>query len=336
MPSLQTVHRRSGQVTLVLGLLSIAVAATMGMRTAEAPVEARLVRRPPVIPWAVIDEADILSGAIIPASTNVVFHLPLEGFDTIDREVLLGQKGEHVRYWGYCFPQNTDPDILATTRSQRKGKLFLSEQERRMRAEEAQANRERFSLNNLPTKEDVRALQYRPFTEIRHQMDVFDTGHLCYIMTAAPLAIALDTDGDRLNNKVEREIGTDETLPDTDADGIYDSVEYLTGTDPLLRDSDQDGLIDGIEDANWNGRVNRGETDPRTRDSDRDGLCDGLCRVRLANKQEVYIGEDTNLNGQVDEGETDPRKVDTDGDGVFDEQELLLCLLKGGTDCSGV
>ena len=272
-----------------------------------------------------------MCGATIPANTNAVFHLPLN-FTSIDREILLGQKGKKVRYWGYCFPENYDPKLV-TTRTGFPGQMFLSEKEQYERAKQEKENAPKFSLTNLPTKQQVENLQARHQGSVRNQINVFKPGMLCYIQTESPLSLGLDSDADGLNNKLESEIGTDQSNPDTDGDGIGDGKEYLFGTSPTLRDSDGDGIIDGIEDKNWNGVMDPGETDPRNKDSDRDGLCDGMCRIRLSNGQQIYAGEDKNLNGTVDSGETDPLKWDSKGDKYNDFQRFIQCILNRNADC---
>lgn len=289
-----------------------------------------IARQTKTIPWKIIEDADVLSGATIPASTNVVFHLP-ENFTRIHRETLLGHKGKKVRYWGYCFPQNYDPEVVSNRRGL-PGQVFLSEVERTAQAKTAQKNSPSFTLKRLPTKEELER-PTRIIGDIRHQIDFFTPGMLCYIQTESALTIGLDPDGDKVNDALESELGTDPQRPDTDADGIWDGVEHLSGTNPFLRDSDSDGLIDGIEDKDWDGRIDRGETDPRTFDSDRDGLCDGWCRLRLKGRNEAFLGEDHNLNGELDDGETSPLQTDTDGDGVGDEQEFLNCISAGGSNC---
>lgn len=281
--------------------------------------------------WVVIEDRQVMSGATVPPDVHVVFHVPL-GITKINREVLLGLRGKDVRYWGYCYPENDSPELVGS-RSGLKGLLFLSEKEREIRAQHARNASPKFSLSNLPTKDDVLRAAARPAQTIRHQIDFFKGGQLCYIMTDEPLAIGLDDDGDRLNNRLEKDLGTDPLVDDTDADGILDGIEYRYGLDPTLRDTDGDGILDGIEDANWNGLIDAGETNPRMLDTDRDGLCDGLCRKRLSNGQILYIGEDKNLNGVVDEGETDPLLPDTDGDGIHDFQEYLVCLTQGKRAC---
>ncbi|MEE2785902.1 MAG: hypothetical protein VX589_01085 [Myxococcota bacterium] len=114
----------------------------------------------------------------------------------------------------------------------------------------------------------------------------------------------LDNEEDINANGVVDEGETDPKNPDSDGDGLNDSLERDTGTDPTRVDTDNDGLDDGFEDDNQNGEVDEGETDPRRPDTDGDGLTDG--------------GEDTNGNGVVDADESDPTNVDSDGDGQND------------------
>lgn len=317
-------------VVIAGGIMSVAVLVP-ALVPAGAPTEALLARQKKAEQWVVIESQQILSGATIPANVNVVFHVPLE-VDKINREILLGLQGKKVRYWGYCYPENNDPATV-DKRTGLKGLLFLSEKERDVRAEQARETAPKFSLSNLPTKDDVLRAAARPQTVIKHQIDFFKGGQLCYIMTERELPIGVDDDGDRLNNRLEDDLNTDELIEDTDGDGILDGIEYRYDTDPTLRDTDLDGIIDGIEDANWNGIIDEGETDPRAIDTDRDGLCDGQCRKKLSNGQVLYLGEDRNLNGTVDNGETSPILPDTDGDGTHDFQEYLACLTQGKRAC---
>lgn len=332
MPSLNlyAAHRFLGWTTATLTVLCMTMAGVSYLH-ASGNLEGWLVRRPVVYPWKSLSMEDVASGATIPANTNVVFHLPATGFDRIVRETLFGLKGTRVRYWGYCFPANYDPGRVEN-RTGFQGIIFLSEQERVVRAEQERMREERFSIDNLPTAEDIERMKQREALPIRHQLEVFEPAMMCYIMSEESLAIGLDPDGDRLNDRMESELLTNPALRDTDGDGISDGVEHLSGTIPTMRDTDGDGLIDGIEDTDWDGFVDPDETDPRNRDSDRDMLCDGMCRVQLKN-QAIFMGEDKNLNGVVDEGETDPTKWDSNGDGRSDEIEYLLCLAEGKAEC---
>ena len=327
---LHQLNRTLRSLTISLGLTTLVVTA-FALQGESPLMQAWVVHKTTTIPWVVIEAAEVGTGVTIPANSHVAFHLP-DTFTKINREVLLGLSGERTRYWGYCFPANYDP-ARVDKREGFPGLLFLSEKEQAIRRAAAERERAVFPLLELPTKEEADRLQYRKIEKIRHQVEVFYPGSMCYIMTEAPLALGLDPDADRLNSKLEQELTTNATLADTDGDGISDGIEYTSTTSPTLRDSDSDGLIDGIEDANWNGRIDAGESDPRMWDTDRDGLCDGMCRVRLQNRQYVYTGEDKNLNGILDTGETSPVKVDTDGDEYSDQVEYLQCLANGKNGC---
>ena len=315
---------------------AIAVAIISGVALAvpmlvpsDSPTDAWIVRPKVHNVWVMLDQADVMSGATVPPDVHVVFHVP-ETVIRINREVLLGLKGKKTRYWGYCYPENSDPEVVAR-RTGLRGLMFMSEKERAVRAETSITPE--FSLQNLPTTKETLLGATPPETAIRHQVEFFKGGQLCYLMTEAPLAIGIDSDNDRLNDRLEKDRNTDPLVEDTDADGIMDGIEVRFGLNPIRRDTDNDGLIDGIEDKNWNGLIEKGETDPRSVDFDRDGLCDGQCPKSLANGQLLHVGEDRNLNGDVDSDETDPRNADTDGDGSNDLQEYLVCLTAGRLAC---
>lgn len=310
-------------------LLTLSIA---GVAIFMKPPLAYLVRKPVAgHTWLVINQTEVGSGAMIPADTHVVFHLP-PTFSHITRETLLGQRGDATRYWGYCFPENAPVDVVKN-RAGFPGLIFLSEKERAIRKEVQMRQNARFSpAGQLPDSGEIDVLNNNTKPSIRHQLEIFKPNTMCYIMTDHPLSMGLDADNDKLNNELEREVGTNPTTPDSDGDGVGDGVEYLHNLNPLIRDSDTDGIIDGIEDANWNGRIDFGETDPRTWDTDRDGLCDGMCRVRLQ-RRDLYIGEDKNLNGTVDSGESDPRLYSTTKNGVSDEVPYLRCIADNKPEC---
>ncbi len=313
-------------------LTGIVLAATWQISGGELSLEGYLLRKATTsYPWKVFSQEEVGSGAIIPGNTHVVFHLP-ETFTKLPREILLGQQGKKVRYWGYCFPANSTPEMLAT-RTGFPGKLFLSERERALRAAALAEKNARYAPDNvLPTAAEVKELESPSKGGIRHQVDVFEPNTMCYVMSEKTLYLGLDPDNDKVNDELERNIGTNTRIPDSDGDGVTDGIEYLYGTNPIIRDSDADGIIDGIEDADWDGRLEPGETDPRVWDTDRDGLCDGMCRVRLQHNQ-YFMGEDKNLNGVVDEGESDPRKESTLDNGILDEVPFLECIANGEEDC---
>lgn len=323
------------KVLLLLGILGVSAGAAMMLQqqySTELPddLAARLIEKPiDDDRWKVYDEVHAQSGATIPPSTHVAFTLPTD-MEPLPRTVLFGQKDKTIRYWGYCFGDNFSEEAVAAKldRGQLPGRLFMSQAEQDARRKAYEATKPRFSALRPPISEDEyeQAFAEDP-SPIRNQLNIFQPGSLCYVMSEKPLAFAVDSDNDLLNNKLEREIGTKIGSPDTDEDGVTDGVEYLNGMLPKVRDSDGDGLIDGVEDKNWNGITETGETSPVTRDSDKDGLCDGSCRMKFAGKKAIFLGEDMDLNGELDDGETDPSKWSTRGDGISDLQAYFNCQL---------
>lgn len=322
-------RRTLGHGTIALAFLCLVIGSAAFLNHDRAFAR-RLPNKAQNTPWRILSQDEISAGTVIPPDTNVVFHLPANAPDTL-RETLFGHRGWQVRYWGYCFPQNYNPRVVPA-RDALPGKLFLSEAERAARVNSKRKDPPAFSVYNLPGKKDIQRGFVQP-SAVKHEVETFTAGMMCYIQTSRALSIGLDLDDDLLNDRIESDAGTSPTHPDTDGDGITDGIEFLTHTIPTLRDTDGDGVIDGIEDGNWNGKVNEGETNPRNKDSDRDGLCDGICRVKLANRQHIFLGEDRNLNGAVDAHETDPRKVDTDDDRIRDMEEVMDCLRQNKTDC---
>lgn len=336
-------------LTIVSGIVSVVIVA---YALSSAPsLHARLLqtKQKPVLPWLFIDQAEVEEGITIPADTHVTFHLP-STFTKISREILFGRQGKDIRYWGYCLPVGEDPNIVGR-RTGFPGLLYLSEKEREARGLlektlEERTPKKTFSVWNLPRSKDDLKPTKKTKGKIRHEVEFFEPNALCYIMSAGPIALGLDSDDDGLNARFERQIGTHPDVADTDGDGLTDSLEHFFGPktelhhltgwqsslNPLLRDSDLDGIIDGIEDMNRNGNVDPEETDPRTKDTDRDGLCDGIC-ITPVRRQKLLLGEDLNLNGMVDMDtngklmETDPRKADTNSDGVTDFQAYFNCQL---------
>lgn len=279
--------------------------------------------------WVTVTVEDMKVGRTIPAHSNVIIHIP-EEVARITRRTLFGRRGDRVRYWGYCFPEDYN-EAQALRRRGFPGVIFLSEKEREERDSFREANRRQsFSVTENLNDEDLNRSREQRGT-IRHQLEIFIGGQSCYVMSEEPLPVGTDDDGDGVNIAIEKDFGSDPNNADSDGDGVRDGLEIFTLTTmPTKRDTDGDGIIDGIEDANRNGRIDDDETNPREWDSDRDNLCDGIC---LVNKGTELRGEDKNLNGLVDKDETDPRKNDTDGDGILDEQEYFNCLLARGKNC---
>ena len=167
--------------------------------------------------------------------------------------------------------------------------------------------------NTDPFNTGSNSAQTNPGNELSNiGWDMGENAYLGSYGGAANCADSLDTDGDGLNNGLERQLGTNPDNPDTDGDGLTDSVEVnITKTDPLKADMDGDGLTDGLE-------VNTTKTNPLKADTDGDGLTDGF---------------------EVNTTKTDPLKTDTDGDGISDQVELNITKtnpLKADTDGDGL
>ncbi len=342
--NIQNVRRVLLGLTTTFGILSVGI---ISYAFTNAPTDSTLEGR--LLPrhlnkdqeWATISAEDIRKGASLPPHMNTIIHIP-EEIDRITRRTLFGRKGRDIRYWGYCFPRTYDEAEQLKKRGF-PGTVFLSEREREVRAEEYLSNRRRaVSTNSSFVEKDLSDNIPRRYGAIRHQLEIFEGGMSCYVMSEEPLVVGIDEDGDGANIKIESEYGSDPNKADTDGDGIADGLEiFYLGSHPTRRDSDGDGLIDGIEDKNRNGRKETNESDPMIWDTDGDGLCDGICYKRegarpgftgpegwVADTKNIISGEDLNLNGVLDDGETDPTKVDTDRDGVIDSHEFYICHLK--------
>jgi len=318
--------------TGVLGLLTLAVVVYGYSQPTDLEVEGRLLpsHMRGQDKWVTILPRQILSGATLPANTNVVIYFP-ENSPRITRKVVFGHRGTRVRYWGYCFPDDYQQK-MAMRGGGFPGTMFLSEAERDHRkARLMQERRRTFSIFNNLTERDLNDTYTKGRQYIRHQQEIFYSEMKCYVMSEKPLPVGIDIDGDGANGAIEKQFGSDFRNPDTDGDGVLDGLEiFRLGSHPTKRDTDGDGLIDGIEDRNHNGKWDIGETFATKWDSDEDGICDGLCKVDRGMR---LRGEDKNLNGRLDKREHDPTKKDTDGDGILDDHEIYLCEMAGGDDC---
>lgn len=321
----------------------------LGVIAADQGAQARLFRSEEPR-WVVYTAEDVDAGVTAPESTNVVFSLPAD-IGRIARRTLMGVDGTQVRYWGYCYPKDYDPQTGNIGTKGFPGKMFLSEAEREWREDRIDGGRTPFSIFNPPTRSEIlRREQSLTGSRIRHQLEVFPEDATCYMMSEHPIPIGTDRDDDLLNSRMEVDQRTELRNPDTDGDGIKDGLEVLKlGTLPLFRDTDGDGVIDGIEDRDRDGRIERGETSPLKQDSDGDGLCDGNCRLGKGGRicdgfmnataicrtisPGFWTGEDKNLNGVKDSGETDPLKWSTLEDDVSDLQRYYQCLLRDQNNC---
>lgn len=160
------------------------------------------------------------------------------------------------------------------------------------------------------------------------------TGPTCDVPTGA--CTDVDTDGDGVNDTVEKLLGTDPTKKDTDGDGIDDLVELTPpGGGPTEKvDSDGDGTIDALDTDSDNDGItdaNEGAADvdmdglANFRDADDDG--DGI-----ATKVEVNDAVNARVSDDVDgDGLKNYYDTDADGDGKSDRDEG-----RGDTDKDGI
>nr|AYM52543.1 cell surface protein [Aetherobacter fasciculatus] len=153
-------------------------------------------------------------------------------------------------------------------------------------------------------------------------------------------ASVVDTDGDKLGDKLEAFLHANPDDADSDDDGVLDGDEANPADDTdgdglvclLDADSDNDGLFDGTE-------VGKNCLDPATNQSA--GRCrpdanHGVTKTSAVMRDTDGGGasdgsEDVNLDGLVDPGETDPTKesddgkvTDSDGDGLGDKLETKI------------
>lgn len=73
---------------------------------------------------------------------------------------------------------------------------------------------------------------------------------------------SIDTDGDGIQDGTELGYTLADIVPDTNTGVFQPDLDPASKTDPLDVDSDEDSIPDGMEDANYNGRMDAGETDP--------------------------------------------------------------------------
>ena len=140
-------------------------------------------------------------------------------------------------------------------------------------------------------------------------MDGLSDGLELYGWRVSYLEVPMAYGNDWVKHKIVDQDGNDLIMSDpsdkdTDDDGIKDSNEYLF-TSPQHVDSDFDTIGDGVENANHNGKLDRGETNPLSQDTDLDYLPDGP------------VG---GIPGENELG-TSPLIRDTDKDGIWDGTE---------------
>lgn len=162
--------------------------------------------------------------------------------------------------------------------------------------------------------------------------------------TTTGTCVDKDSDGDGLNDSVERLLGTNYLAADTDGDGLDDAAEVTPPgggpstkvdsdgdgiLDALDTDSDGDGLADGLEgtaDDDGDGRAN-------FRDADDDG--DGIpTATEVADGKRAGVPEDVDGDGLANWRDTDAdgdgkgdafeREGDADGDGIPDYLDAVF------------
>ncbi|WP_444905893.1 LamG-like jellyroll fold domain-containing protein [Microbulbifer sp. SSSA008] len=87
-----------------------------------------------------------------------------------------------------------------------------------------------------------------------------------------------DSDGDGLENILDRSICGSSELSDTDLDGLNDFIEYQKGTSPCISDTDNDGLSDSWEVQNGTNPL----VDDALEDIDNDGEINLFEAIRFA------------------------------------------------------
>lgn len=304
---------------LVFGLFGTVIAISV-FRSADlaATVTPSRFGQEKVVPRMSFDSDRIAEGLTAPADTHIVFTMPL-GVSITRVTLLGGEQNDSKRYWGYCFSGNEQGNKQKGYKGRKlyDGRFFYSRGERHAQMPKQNAN---------PDIIDI-ATEQPEGPEFASEIEIFQGGETCYLMTEVPLPLGLDEDRDELNDRFERDIKSNPKNPDSDSDQIPDGKEVdIMRTSPISVDTDQDGLPDYLEDMDQNGQVGRTETSAILPDTDRDGLCDGDgtgLRCPEGSTSPVK-GEDLNQNGVTDGDETDPRKADSDGNGVNDKDQRWL------------
>ncbi len=306
--------------TLFMFGLCVAIVAASMLRgvNMSASLSGRTLNVSTEAPQKTFDAARVADGFTAPADTHVIFTVP-RGIEIARVTLLGGELNDQKRYWGYCFSgnENANKQKGYTGRKLYDGRFFYSYGERHVNDVKASEKGLIDFMNDATVEEN----------DMASEIEIFRGGETCYLMAEVSLPIGLDSDGDDVNDRLEKDFGSNPQKADSDDDSIEDGVEiFIMQTSPVMIDSDQDGLPDFTEDENRNGRVDTFETNARNPDSDRDGLCDGDGTGNRC--PEGYTspvkGEDLNQNNEVDAGETDPKRADSDGNGVNDHDQRWL------------
>lgn len=303
---------------LMFGIFLTVAAASIFRGTQNSALEGRVLPQDKEPERVFFDPPRVTEGFTAPADTHVVFTVPL-GIQPITRVILLGgDLNDEKRYWGYCFSgnENANREKNYTGRKLYDGKFFYSKGERDARRPNPRGQEDIIDIT-LGQSDRTRF-------DLASEIEIFEGGEMCYLMSSLPLPVGLDDDNDELNNRLETDLKSDPNVVDSDGDSIPDGKEVLImKTSPITDDTDFDGLPDYLEDLNQNGQMDATETSALHPDTDRDELCDGDGSGRRCPEEynSPIKGEDKNQNGLVDQGETDPRKFDTDKNGVNDKDQ---------------
>jgi hypothetical protein len=143
----------------------------------------------------------------------------------------------------------------------------------------------------------------------------------------------IDTDDDGIQDGTELCYSQDDIGPDTNPGLFVPDADPDTTTNPIEADTDGDGLSDGEEDANFNGKVDPGETDPNLGQcaSDFESDCD-------VNKDDKVDGLDFIIfrNEWGSTGCNDMNKIclcDFNSDGKVDGLDFVLFRNNWGKQC---
>jgi hypothetical protein len=138
------------------------------------------------------------------------------------------------------------------------------------------------------------------------------------VVADAPVATAMDQDGDNYTDALEGDLGLDPATADTDGDYVADGDELnLYSTNPTIADTDGDGSLDGVE---LFGQL----TDPLLWDDGSAATSSDLAASSepVATDNAGIIADDTGAAGLAAETGLDPRNPDSDGDGILDGDEV--------------
>ncbi len=161
----------------------------------------------------------------------------------------------------------------------------------------------------------------------------FDPLHalLCLHATEDTNPLLADTDGDRVLDRAECQLGSNPldpnarppvVVPDADADGLYDAFETGYGFNPNNADTDGDAIGDGVEFKGYN-------TSPLSGDTDSDGCSDNL-EITSVDANQAVNSLDL-LIVALSFNQTDRPNPDINKNGIVNATDLLIVALNFAT-----